>query len=288
MDPHSRAAKKKTGHGNEVLAQDTVHLLQRPCYQRGCLCQDPAGSWTIRRPPDHCKEMQIEVVLTCLLFIRSGQNYLGRGRRQYRQKKRWEDNIREWTGLEFAMGPEGSGEERKMEESGCEAICGGPTTPEVKRKVNVCAWMGGGGEPASERLYLWVLCFYGWYFCENSGERKCERTQYTPLKSLNHSQTCSCIETWHVKMLWTVDDFLCYLWNVSYQVGEEKLMGAVCCAIVRWFYVTGITYSFYIQFSRLALNSVLHVPVVKPAENTMNSEGDVFALLKHWTELDFM
>ena len=25
------------------------------------------------------------------------------GRRQGRQKKRWEDNIREWTGLEFAM-----------------------------------------------------------------------------------------------------------------------------------------------------------------------------------------
>ena len=25
-----------------------------------------------------------------------------RGRRQGRQKKRWEDNIREWTGLEFA------------------------------------------------------------------------------------------------------------------------------------------------------------------------------------------
>ena len=25
-----------------------------------------------------------------------------RGRRQGRQRKRWEDNIREWTGLEFA------------------------------------------------------------------------------------------------------------------------------------------------------------------------------------------
>ena len=39
--------------------------------------------------------------------IRSGQNHLARhierGRRQGRQRKRWEDNIREWTGLEFAM-----------------------------------------------------------------------------------------------------------------------------------------------------------------------------------------
>ena len=47
------------------------------------------------------------MVWACLPFIRSGQNHLARyrvngGRRQGRQKKRWEDNIREWTGLEFA------------------------------------------------------------------------------------------------------------------------------------------------------------------------------------------
>ena len=41
MDPHSRAPKKNTRHGNEVLPQDTTHLIQRPCYQRGSLCQDP-------------------------------------------------------------------------------------------------------------------------------------------------------------------------------------------------------------------------------------------------------
>ena len=36
----------------------------------------------------------------------SGQNHLAKhsekGRRQGRQRKRWEDNIREWKGLEFA------------------------------------------------------------------------------------------------------------------------------------------------------------------------------------------
>ena len=30
MDPHSRAPKKNTSHGNEVLPQDTTHLIQRP------------------------------------------------------------------------------------------------------------------------------------------------------------------------------------------------------------------------------------------------------------------
>ncbi|WP_293703724.1 hypothetical protein, partial [Thiolapillus sp.] len=43
--------KKNTSHGNEVLPQDTTHLIQRPCYQRGSPCQDPAGNWTTGRPP---------------------------------------------------------------------------------------------------------------------------------------------------------------------------------------------------------------------------------------------
>ena len=41
MDPHSRAPQKNTSHGNEVLPRDTTHLIQRPCYQRRSLCQDP-------------------------------------------------------------------------------------------------------------------------------------------------------------------------------------------------------------------------------------------------------
>ena len=46
------------------------------------------------------------MIWTCLPFLRSGQNHLARhserGRRQERPRKRWEDSIREWTGLEFA------------------------------------------------------------------------------------------------------------------------------------------------------------------------------------------
>ena len=89
MDPHSRASKMNTCHGNEVLPRDTMHLIQRPCYQRGSLCQNPASNRTTRRP-DHLKETQTAVVRTRLPFIRSGQNHLARhherGRRQGRQK----------------------------------------------------------------------------------------------------------------------------------------------------------------------------------------------------------
>ena len=78
MDPHSRASKKNTSHGKKVLPQDTTHLKQRPCYQRRSLCQDPAGNWTTRRPPDHRKETLTEVVWPYLPFVRSGQNHLAR------------------------------------------------------------------------------------------------------------------------------------------------------------------------------------------------------------------
>ena len=40
------------------------------------------------------------------------------GRRQGRQRKRWEDNI----------SPEGSGKQGKMEKAGCKIICGAQTT----------------------------------------------------------------------------------------------------------------------------------------------------------------
>ena len=53
------------------------------------------------------------------------------GRRQGRLKKRWEDNIREWTGQEFAKSQRAV-EKRKMEETGCEVIYGASVTLVVK------------------------------------------------------------------------------------------------------------------------------------------------------------
>ena len=50
------------------------------------------------------------------------------GRRQGRQRKRWEDNY--WPGVRQV--PEGSGEQGKMEKTGCKIICGAPTTLAVK------------------------------------------------------------------------------------------------------------------------------------------------------------
>ena len=53
-------------------------------------------------------------------------------RRRERQKKRWEDNNKEWTGMGFWRFPEGSGRQGKDEMYCCSVICGDPTTSEVK------------------------------------------------------------------------------------------------------------------------------------------------------------
>ena len=93
---------------NEVLPQDTTHLIQRPCYQRVSPRQDPAGNRTTptQRPPDHRKETQTAVVWSCLPFIRSGQSHFARHSEKRKKKRQTEEevgrNMREWTGLEFA------------------------------------------------------------------------------------------------------------------------------------------------------------------------------------------
>ena len=53
-------------------------------------------------------------------------------RRKGRQRKRWEDKIREWTGLEFGKSQRAVENRKNMEETGCGIICGAPTTLAVK------------------------------------------------------------------------------------------------------------------------------------------------------------
>ena len=93
IDSHSRAPKKNTSPGNEVLPQDTTHPMQRWCYQRGSPCKDPAGNRTTRRPPNHSKEKQTAVVWSCLPFIRSGQNHLARHSERGKKTRQTEEKV---------------------------------------------------------------------------------------------------------------------------------------------------------------------------------------------------
>ena len=119
--PHSRAPKKNTSHGNEVLPQGTINLIQRPCHQRGSPCQDPAGNRATRRPPDPYKETQTAVVWSCLQFITPGQNHLTRHSKRGKKTRQTEEEARrQHKGMDrpgVRQVPEGSGEQEKMEET---------------------------------------------------------------------------------------------------------------------------------------------------------------------------
>ena len=107
-----------------------------PYYQRGSPCQDPAGNRTTSRPPDHCKETQTAVVWSSFPFIRSGQNHLARHSERGKKTRPTEEEVgRQHQGMDWprvCQFPEGNGDQGKMEETGCEIICGAPTTLAVK------------------------------------------------------------------------------------------------------------------------------------------------------------
>ena len=146
MDTHRRAPKKNTSHGNEVLPQDTTHLAQRPRYQRGSPCQDPAGNWTTRRSPDDRKDTRTAVVWSCFPFIRSVQNHLARHSETVKKARRTKEEMgRQHQGMDrpgVRQVPEDSGEQGKMEKTGCKIICGAPTTLAVKGLMTMMMMTG--------------------------------------------------------------------------------------------------------------------------------------------------
>ena len=52
-----------------------------------------------------------------------------KGARRRRQKKRWEDDIKEWTGMGFGPAEDSEG---RVERYCCNDVCGTPTTSKVK------------------------------------------------------------------------------------------------------------------------------------------------------------
>ena len=79
---------------------------------------------------------QTAVVWSCLPFIRSGQNHLGRHSERGKKTRQTEEEVgRQRQGMDrpgIQQVPEGSGEQGKMKKTGFEVICGAQTTLAVK------------------------------------------------------------------------------------------------------------------------------------------------------------
>ena len=82
------------------------------------------------------KETQTAVVWSCVPFIRSGQTHLARRSARGKKTRRAEEEVgRQHQGMDrpgVRQVSEGSGEQGKMEETGCEIICGSQSTLAVK------------------------------------------------------------------------------------------------------------------------------------------------------------
>ena len=118
MDPHSRAAKKITSHGNEVLPQDTTHLTQRPSYLTIVkICE-------LKR----CEHVSRSSGLAETIL--QGTVKVGKKRKQTAKEVGRQHQEMDRSGVRQV--PEGSGEQRRMMETGCEVICGAPTTLAAK------------------------------------------------------------------------------------------------------------------------------------------------------------
>ena len=95
MDPHSSAPKKNTSHGNEVLPQDYEKV--RANMQQAIGPHEDLLTIVKRR------KLQWYGHVSCSSGLAKtiSQGTVKGGRRRGRRRKRLEDNIREWTGLEF-------------------------------------------------------------------------------------------------------------------------------------------------------------------------------------------
>ena len=106
MDPHSRAAKKNTSHGNKVLPQDTKRISYKDHVTneevRAKIQQAIGSHEDLLTIAKRCKlQWYGHVSRSSGLAKTILQGTVKGGRRRGRQRKRWEDNIREWTGFEF-------------------------------------------------------------------------------------------------------------------------------------------------------------------------------------------
>ena len=89
-------------------------------------------------------------------FVRSGQNHLARHSERGKKTRRTKEEVgRQHQRMDrpgVRQVPEGSGEQGKMEKTGCKIICGAPTTLAVK---GLMMMMRGTDTSSLHKIAVW-------------------------------------------------------------------------------------------------------------------------------------
>ena len=130
---------KNTSHGHEVLPQDTkLRILHKDHVTN----EEVRGKFQQAIGPHKdlltiVERRKLQWYGHVSRFIRYGQNHLARHSERGKKTRQTEDEVgRQQQGMDrpgIRQVPEGSGEQRKIEETVCEIICGASTTLAVKR-----------------------------------------------------------------------------------------------------------------------------------------------------------
>ena len=77
-----------------MLHPSFAHVIQRPHHKGNSVQENTSSHRSLRICTNNCEKEEVTMVRTCDQIKWPPQ-------KDRRQKKRWEDNIREWTGFDF-------------------------------------------------------------------------------------------------------------------------------------------------------------------------------------------
>ena len=104
MDLDCRIREKNAGFWDEMLPEAIEHFILGPCYQWGRKIQAAIGEYDELLTLVKKRKLRWfgHVSRSSGLAKTILQGTVKGKRKRSRQKKRWEDNIKEWTGMDFA------------------------------------------------------------------------------------------------------------------------------------------------------------------------------------------
>ena len=118
------------------LPRDTTHLKQRPCYQQEVRAKIQQAIGPQEDPLTMVKRRKLQWYVHVSRSSGLAKNHLARHSEKGKKTRQTEEEVgrqhqeMDRPGVRYV--PEGSGEQGKIEKTGCKIICGAPTTLAVK------------------------------------------------------------------------------------------------------------------------------------------------------------